>query len=129
MAKSIFTDPIVLNEIEHSRRRLIKSCILLRSSRSIIDASHEAIRRSRVLLRPFHNRIIDITEQPIVQNPFLAMDDGTINQMVADLAAAYVEARETGDAAGVDNLGKALEIIGRYLAAELGPRAAGVKLS
>ena len=90
MAKSIFTDPIVLNEIEHSRRRLIKSRIFLQSARSIIDASHEAIRKSRVLLRPLHNRAIDITEQPIVQNPLLAMDDETINQMVADLAAAYL---------------------------------------
>ena len=57
------------------------------------------------------------------------MDDETISQLVADLTAPYVEARETGDTAGVDIIGKALEIIGRYLAAELGPKGSGVPIS
>lgn len=72
---------------------------------------------------------IDAAEQAVAQDPFLSVDDDTISQFVDDLAAAYAAARETGDDVGVEVYGKALETIGRYLAVEIGPKAAGMNLS
>lgn len=95
----------------------------------MIDAPWEAIGASRACGSASSERSTDAAEQAVAQNSLLAADADTVGQFIDDLAAAYAAARETGDDVGLEVYGKALETIGRYLALQIGPKAAGIKLS
>ena len=129
MTRRLFSDPFSPSEIDHSRRRIERSRSMIDASRSVIDASSEAIRASLARMQSLSVRSIDATEQPIAANPLAEMDDETIHQIVADLTVAYTEACETGDEGGVEAIGNALKVIGRYLAVALGPKAAGAPMN
>lgn len=95
----------------------------------MIDASPDAngVSCARKVILP--QRSTDSAEKAVAQYPFLDGDDDSISQFVDDLAVAYAAAREIGDDVGLETYGKALKAIGRYLAFEIGPKAAGIKLS
>lgn len=129
MAKRVVGSPSVSSELDQFLKCLEHSRSVLGAPHSMIDASWEAIGVPRACGSAPPERSTDAAEQAVAQNSLLAADADTVGQFIDDLAAAYAAARETGDDVGLEVYGKALETIGRYLALQIGPKAAGIKLS
>ena len=129
MGKIAYSGSAIRSGIDQSRARIEKSRRILEVSYHVIGTARQAINTSRERLRTLPTRSIDAEDQVASPNALVAMDSDTLSEMSNDLIAAYLAAQETGDEAGVEVIGKALEVIGRYIAKKLGPKAAGVVMN
>ncbi|TXN80290.1 hypothetical protein [Methylobacterium sp. WL8] len=129
MTKIAYSASVIRCGIDQSHTRIEKSRRILDASYHAIGTARQAINTSRARLQALPERSIDADNKIANHNAIVVMNIDTIAERSDDLIAAYVAARETGDEAGVEVFGKALEIIGRHLAKELGPKAAGVVMN
>ena len=129
MLKRVYSDPIAQGQLDRTDTCLERSRSVLKTFRSLITESREAMRSSRELIKSLPQRSIDGAEQAIARNPLLAMDDETISDLVDDLTASYQMDCATDDDKAMTVTREALKVIGRHLAKEIGPKAAGVPLS
>ena len=120
---------VLAAQIRQSRWRIGSSNDLIEQTRSAIDRSRAAIRSSRTRFSA-PPQATEPTVSATAGRTLLAdLSADALDAIVDDFSAAYLEAEATGNDETAEIVRQALVVLGRHLALELGPKAAGVTIS
>lgn len=120
---------VLAAQIRQSRWRIGSSNHLIEQTRSAIDRSRAAIRFSRTRFSGPPQATEPAVSASAVRTRLADLSAEALDTLVGDLSAAYLEAEATGNDETAEIVRQALVVLGRHLARELGPKAAGVPIN
>ncbi|TXM68942.1 hypothetical protein FV226_19210 [Methylobacterium sp. WL12] len=120
---------ILAAQIRQSRRRIGDANDLMERSRSAIERSRAAIRSSHTQIAAPTRATASATPTSAARTLLADLSADALDAIVDDFSAAYLEAEATGNDETAEIVRQALVVLGRHLAHELGPKAAGVQIN
>ena len=120
---------ILAAQIRQSRRRIGDANDLMERSRSAIERSRAAIRSSHTQIAAPTQATASAAPASAARTLLADLSADALDAIVDDFSAAYLEAEATGNDETAEIVRQALVVLGRHLALELGPKAAGVQIN